>query len=535
MNFIKTISRSMAPLALLIMVAFSSCEKDFGDINKSWDNKVYEASIPALYNSLAASLVEPGGTGNLLTGFVYQNTQLIAMYAASGYRLDNMSGAYWNNYYAALANYRKLVELIDANEEAANMTNVKNMARVIIAYQTLRTTMMYGDMPYSAAAKAFISSDNFRPVYDAQSDIIKDALAELKTAIDEFSSNSSQVSIGGSETIFGGDLAKWTKFANSIRLKYAMALHGKDAATANGIIAETLSKPLLGPADVYGLFPGTITNLEFDRNGWYQGNSYVRMGSTMWDAMSSTTDEDGSGIFDLRCKLFFEPNAFGDWAPYPQAPSSNTLSEIGNSGVNDPYNRDRLNVHSPEGAEYIYSPLNVYYTAEKTFPQVFMTGHEVSFIKAELYNRGIGGVAANAATAQEHYESGITESVKLFYALANGSSIWTVGRPNAAPSNIELSTMMSNPHVEYSSNAGTALSQIYKQHWIALFHQPFEAWNLARRTGYATPSVALASTSPGLNFYRVTYPQSEIDGNYDNWRAVTGGSDAPTVKPWFMP
>jgi hypothetical protein len=33
----------------------------------------------------------------------------------------------------------------------------------------------------------------------------------------------------------------------------------------------------------------------------------------------------------------------------------------------------------------------------------------------------------------------------------------------------------------------------------------------------------------------MTYPQSEIDGNYENWRSVTGGSDAPTVKPWFMP
>lgn len=524
----------MVPLALLITVAFSSCEKDFGDINKSWDNKVYEASIPALYNGLASSMVEPGGTGNILTGFLYQNTQLLAMYAASGYRLDNMSGAYWNNYYGALANYRKLVELIDANEEAANMSNVKNMARIITAYLTLRTTMIYGDMPYTDAAKAFISSDNFRPKYDAQADIIKDALEELKTAIDNLSTNSSQVSIGASETIFGGDVAKWTKFANSIRLKYAMALHVKDAATANSIIAETLSKPLLEPTDTYGLFPGTIANLEFDRNGWYRGNSYVRMGSTMWDAMSSTSADDGSGIYDLRCKILFEPNADGKWNPYPQTPSNNTPSEIGNSGVNDPYDLGRLTTYNSGGA-YIYSPLNFYYTAEKTFPQVFMMGSEVSFIKAELYNRGIGGVAANAATAEEHYLEGITNSVNLWYGAANASSIWTVGKPTATPDPEDLDDMLTNVAVSYSGNAGTALSQIYKQHWISLFHQPFEAWNLARRTGYATPSVALASTSPGLNFYRVTYPQSEIDGNYDNWRAVTGGSDAPSVKPWFMP
>lgn len=526
----------MVPLALLITVAFSSCKKDFGDINKSWDNKVYEASIPALYNGLVASTLEPGGTGNILTSFVYQNTQLIAMYAASGFRLDNFSGAYWNNYYSAMANYRKLVELIDANEAAANMSNVKNMARTIAAYLTLRTTMMYGDMPYTDAAKAFSSSEYFRPKYDAQQDIIKNALNELKTAVDNFSTNAAQVSIGSSETLFAGDVAKWTKFANSIRLKYAMALHAKDASTANTHIAEALAKPLLAPAEIYGLFPGTITNLEFDRNGWYRGNSYVRMGSTMWSAMSSTNADDGSGIFDLRCKILFEPNAAGKWAPYPQAPVSSTAAEIGNAGVNDPYNYDRVTgSFRPNGAAYVYSPLHVYYTAARTFPQIFMTGAEVSFIKAELYNRGIGGVTANAATAKSNYEAGITENVKMWYKLANGSSIWTVGKPAAAPTTQELTGMMSNAQVDYSANAATALSQIYKQHWIALYHQPFEAWNLARRTNYATPSVALNSTSPGYNFYRMTYPQSEIDGNYENWKAVTGGSDAPTVKPWFMP
>ena len=28
--------------------------------------------------------------------------------------------------------------------------------------------------------------------------------------------------------------------------------------------------------------------------------------------------------------------------------------------------------------------------------------------------------------------------------------------------------------------------------------------------------------------------QSSIS-NYDNWKAVTGGTDSPNVKPWFMP
>lgn len=523
---------SLMLLALMITLGLNSCKKDFGDINKSWDNKVYTATIPALYNGIAASMVG-FDYGGMYPAFLYQNSQINAMYAATGYRMDNMSGAFWNNYYSALANYRKLEEMIDTDANAANMTNVKAMAKVLMAYKTIMNTLYYGDMPYTDAGKGFISADYFRPKYDAQQDVIKAALAELKWAIDNFSTNSTQVVLGSGDVIFANDIAKWIKFANSLRLRYAMVLLQKAPDAANPIITEALSKPLLDANEVCGLYPGLISNLVIDRGGSYRGNAYIRMGSTMWDAMSSTQAPDASGIYDLRCKIFFEPNAAGVWAPYPQVPSTSTPAEIGNSGINDPYSEGRLTTYMPAGASWIYSPINVFYACDKTFPQLMITGSEVCFLKAEIYNKGIG-VAANPATAQSNYLAGITESVKFWHTLANGSAIWTVNKPEAAPTDAELTAMLTNPQVAYSSSPATALQQIYKQHWIALYHQPFDAWTLARRTGYATPSVPLAPTSPAYNCFRITYPQSEIDGNYDHWTAITGGSDAPTVKPWFM-
>jgi hypothetical protein len=341
------------------------------------------------------------------------------------------------------------------------------------------------------------------------------------------------VSLGASETIFQNDISKWIKFANSIRLRYALVLHNKDIESANPIIAEALTKPLLESGDNYGLYPSSIPNLVLDRGGWYRGNSYVRMGSTMFSAMSSTTADNGSGIYDLRCKIFFEPNGSGKWVPYPQAPLSTTPTEEGNSGVNDPYNEQRLTTYNSGGA-YKYSPLNFYYTADRNIPQLFITAAEISFLKAEIYNRGIGGVTANAATAKTHYEQGITESVKFWYKTANTSSVWMVNKPAAAPTALELSTMMANTEVAYDATPANGLKQIYKQLWISLFHQPFEGWTLARRTNYATPSVTLSSSSPGYNIFKIIYPQSEIDGNYDNWKGITGGTDAPTKKLWFM-
>jgi len=166
---------------------------------------------------------------------------------------------------------------------------------------------------------------------------------------------------------------------------------------------------------------------------------------------------------------------------------------------------------------------------------LLITGSEVSFLKAEIYNRGIGGVAANATIAEQLYKDGITSSVKFWYKLANGSGVWAVGKPAAEPATPELEAMLSNPLVAYSANAADALAQIYTQQWIALFHQPFDAWTLKRRTGNATPNVPLDSQDEAANLNRLVYPLTENTSNHENWATATGGTDDKVKKPWFMP
>lgn len=533
MNY-KNIKNTVLPVLLAGSLVFTatSCKKDFGNINEPWANKTYNAAIPSMYNSIASGMTEQGR--GLFSAFIYQNSQLAANYAASGYRLDNSVGGSWDNYYTALTDFRRVSDLIEANADAAKMTNIKGMLTTLIAYKSLLATTLYGNMPYSEAGKAFYGPDFYRPVYDEQSSIFKDALENLKWAADNFTTSGDQISLAAYETLFGNDINKWIKLANSLRLRYAMLMRNKDAATADAIIAEVLSKPLLAPHEFAGVDPDVVSGLQIDRAGSFRGNSYIRMGSTMWHAMSSSDASDGSGIFDLRTKIFFEPNSSGDWAPFPQAPSNSTVAETSNNGNDDPYNEARLTTWV-SGGTYHYSPFNVYYVCDKTFPDLFITGSEVSFLKAEIYNRGIGGVAANAATAQQHYEDGVTASVKYWYKLANGSSVWVNNRPAAAPTNAELNTMLANPAVAYSSVPADALKQIYQQYWISLFHQPFEAWTLKRRTADATPNVPLAPTSEALNLNRLVYPTGEITSNYDNWKAQTGGTDDKSVKPWFMP
>lgn len=529
-RYIKKTALSLAVLGSMTLA--SSCEKDFGDINDPWENKQYTVELPPLYNSIVSTMTETGRP--IASSFLYHATQLAANYAASGYRLDNQVGDSWQNYYFALVDYRKAMELIDADPRAAKMTNIRAMLQTLIALKTLKTTALYGDMPYKDAGKSIYGPAYFRPVYDKQADIFTAALADLKQAVDGFSTSADQVSLGAYETMLNNDIPTWIKFANSIRLRYALMMRAKNPAAADVIIADALSKPLLEADKYVGIEATLVSGGQIDRAGNFRGNSYVRMGSTMWRAMSATDAEDGSGIYDLRAKIFFEPNSAGKWKPYPQNPPAGTIAETGNGGVDDPYAEARLGKWV-SGGTYHYSPLNFYYVVEKTFPDLIITGSEVSFLKAEVYNKGIGGVAASPATAKQFYEEGITSSVKFWHKLANGSAVWTVNKPAATPDPAALKAMLAHPAVAYASTPAEALAQIYKQSWIAMFHQPFDAWALQRRTGNATPNVPLAPTSESLNLNRLVYPSGEVTSNFDNWKAVTGGTDDKSVKPWFMP
>lgn len=517
----KLIYKIGTPIMLGCSLLMTSCKKDFGTINDPWDNRVYTAKIPEMYNGIASSMTENGR--GVFSSFLYQNTQLAANYAAAGFRLDNLVGDIWNNYYFALGDYKRTLELIEAEENPSSYTNVKAMLTTLIAYKTLRNTALFGDVPYTEAGLAFKGGQHYRPVYEGQESIFTAALGDLKWALDNFSTSSDQVDLGAYETLLDGDISLWIKFANSLRLRYAMVMREKNPSAADLIIADALTKPLLAPDEYLGVDPEKLS-IEINRGPSFRGNAYVRMGSTIWEAMSSSNAVNGSGIFDLRARVFFEPNSDGEWKPYPQNPPPGTIAETDNGlAGNDPYAEVRLTNWTPTG-EYHYSPLNVYYVNDRTVPDIFIAGTEVSFLKAEIYNRGIAGVAANAATAEQNYEDGIKGSVSYWYEVGN------VELTPAA-----LTAMLANSAIAYSATPADALSQIYKQYWISLFHQPFEAWTLKRRTNNATPNVPLAPTSEALNLNRLVYPTGEITSNYDNWVSVTGGTDDRTKKPWFMP
>lgn len=526
------LNRILCAGLLSTLLFATSCEKDFEEINKPWD-KAITAPVEQLYNGLVSTLVLGWQEQVTYHSWIYPITQQAMVTANSGYVMANAASELWSNYYLALGNYRLLEKRIEESPDKAKYTNLLAMSKTLMAYKTLKVSEFFGDMPLSEAGKAATEgASKYRAKYDSQQDVFKSALTDLKWAVDNFSTSADQINIGGSETLLKGDVNHWIKFANSLRLRYALTMSGKDQAFATPMITEALAKPLLVEGEDVAIWPKAL-GLTLDGRRWsFNSGLFHRMGSTMWDYMSTSDAKDGSGIFDPRCKIFFEPNNAGQWVAYPQNPTNTTPPEGGL-----PYHNDRLDSWSKKGDGNIYSPLNYYFAKDQTtIPEPIFTAAEVHFLKAEAYASGIGATK-NLATAKTEYEKGVTASVNFWTKVAMDSPDWVVAKPTSLPSAATISALLSNPKVAFDASSDVnALKQIYAQMWVDGFRQPWETWALKRRTGDKTP---MSTVNPGYytsNFgiyHRFAYPSSEADYNGANWRAATGGTDLTSGKTWL--
>ncbi len=536
--------KSRLPLALLIVLAagIASCSKNFQTINKPWTGSTI-ATLPQIYVAFVSNLALSGGDQNDDNGWLYPITQQGMVYAHPDF--PYASTGIWSNFYLNLSNYNAFMGIVSASPDSTIYNNVKLMMKVLRAYQAIKVTDFYGDMPYSKAGDAVNYSPSnpsvLKPPYDSQQSIYVSCLNDLEDAVNGFnSSDPKQYSFGSSDYVLGNDISGWIKFANSLRLRLALNIFGKDPADATPQITDALTKPLLSDytTDNIGLYPANIPNMDLSARQYTFGTECrLRMGTMMWQMMSGTNNPDGSGIFDPRCIIFFEPNNAGQWNPFPQNPTSSTPPEGG-----DPYNTlrdaDWANKNGTGSTVNLYANFNYYWSRDQTIPELFMTAAEVHFLKAEIDARGIAG-AADLAAAKTEYNAGISASLNFWTQAAINSPVWVVNKPAGLPSDSTISAVENNPIVLLDpSDAAHATQQIYAQEWIDMIRQPWDAWTLLKRTGGLTPmdqNNAAGYMQTYGNYNRYQYPNSEQTFNNANWLAETHNSDLISTKIWIAP
>lgn len=533
--------RKIWPFLLAVLI-LSSCTKNFEALNTP-PNKPTATTIAPLMNHVISTLfLQWQEQASAHNDWYYPATQLAGITSGSGYVLENGVNDVWKDYYYTLANINAIQDMINAAADKQSMDNLQAILYILKAYKTFRVTDQFGDIPYFDAGKSYTGDIKFyRPKYDAQQDIYKDLLANLEWASKNIHtdpaattpSGNSYVALGAFDTFFKGNMEQWLRFANSLRLRYAMQMVEKDPAGAAPVIQDVVGNnlPVItdGPDNTgdVGMWPAQLGGYSIDSRPWsFNSHKFERMSTTVWDLLSD--GPDASDIFDPRTYLFFETNQAGKWAAY----------KIGSteSDATNPYDYARDNDYANK-SDCKYSPLNYHLIRDQHYiPELIFTAAEVHFLKAEAYARGLG-VGKDMGAAQTEYYAGITSSVQFWYYIAHHTNAdayddWASVAP-PAPTVGQMNTFLSHPKVAFTGTDEDKLKKIYAQEWLSFFREPWLAFNLWRRT-MATPRDG--EPSAYAHFYRLPYPGSESINNTDNYNAQIGklGSNGSDIKVWWM-
>jgi|LSQX01.3.fsa_nt_gb hypothetical protein len=536
-------------ISLSVLTAFLiltiSCTKDFEDINTN-PHGFTNASDGSLFNSILQSL-QPGWNEQfyIYNEILYKQTQLAALTKDAWGNYTIGTEDIWSNYYHTLPEIRELEKRFESYEVTPGVTNMKAMLKILMAYKTFKVTDYFGDIPFSEAGYGFHKPELLRPKYDKQRDIYLEMLEELEWAAENIELNTQSAepftTFREFDKLFGGDMLKWQKFANSLRLRHAMRISEKEPEIAGAIIKEILedNKPVFYGYDFITpklesacLWPSAMGFKNEGMNWSFREHNNLRMGSNIWHKFSTNDNTDGSGIFDPRAYIFFETNNQNKWVPYPQIPDNTTLSS---GGIPYGTHRDQLGAYQIKGENNIYSPFNYFLIRDEDYmPIILITGAEVHYTKAEAYFRGIG-VTVDKTQAENEYLNAINTSVEWWMDIAKNSRLPVSGLTFPEMISIPQALTSASVQMHYGFwNVGSddeKLSFIYTQWWLDAFRQPAEAYSLMRRTG-KTPHEGSLETH-----YRLPYPPSELEFNFMNCSEAIArqGGDAFNTKIWWIP
>ncbi len=540
MKKLKTIFISIFTIVILLT---TSCQ-NLTEINKS-PNQLNASDINISYvltsvlSSTAANYIRANAYGNTITlSEAMQYTQRDYIDYA-GTNTFGWTPINFGNINSSLVNSQYIVDHAKSETLPDNQKFYTAVGQIMRSFWYGFFTSLWGDIPYSEAMKA--SAGNFTPAYDDQKAVFVGVLADLKAANDLLATVTSVANASSADIMFQGDVLKWRKFANSLRLRYLMRLSEKlgDMTTA-GVDVKTEFSTMVGNSSTYPIFASNSDNASIafigsnSVDGWYGGpldwgdrSEFYRRKpcSTFVNTMKaggdprlttyirpvdaqlrvSTTETGYAKLADGQIVLHVSP-AQVSAAPSPidtaryvgLPPALGYLPDLFNlSKLTD---ANALKALKPGtylgsgGANPNVSYLADIYTQNKNdiIKAVYMSYAELNFILAE--GRLKGWISTGAAS--DYYQAGVVASMRQ-YNIADGSN--TVYNPqNHALIPYSESAFMANLTSNFNGAATDAarLQQLMTQKWLACFMTP-EFWFDWRRTGLPNLGANLISASNG--------------------------------------
>ena len=348
MKYMIRHSRSLAIVATVVL-ALSSCSEDkFAEINTD-PSTVGKANIPYLLTQ-AQTKFQPFDyllwfyDGAYTTEFAQSYTP-----AGSFGDLFNQMGELGGcgSQYVAVKEYEnEIKERISelGSEEGDKYASIKCMANVLSVHLAINDADMFGSMPYSEAVQLRYGGTT-TPKYDTQEELFTEWLAELNEDINTFKTATDQIQAGKNDIVYGGDLTKWLKYANGLKLKIAVRLLHQNRAQALKIAEEVGASDdnvMSGLADDYIYNRGTESTDGNNGDYAYQTGNSVNLGASsknVIDFMKKNEDPRMLVMFTKNSynaeviQAFFDAQANGDTrCAVPQYILDNVVDSVGTDG-----------------------------------------------------------------------------------------------------------------------------------------------------------------------------------------------------------
>ncbi|MCX6267297.1 MAG: SusD/RagB family nutrient-binding outer membrane lipoprotein [Bacteroidetes bacterium] len=536
----KTIIKLSLGIFLVLLVI--SCTKNFDKINEN-PNQPAEVSTPTLLTAAMKGLADDiydewwsGRQSNLYAQYWCQRTYTDEdRYAIR----QNINNQYWRLIYHDVMNLVEIIRLntdpVEAPKAALYGANSSQIAVATIlkvwAMQIMTDT--WGNIPYSQAFQGNIdpalSVPN--PTYDSQQAIYTAMLKDLENSVAMIDEGGAGFSSG--DVIFRGDMDKWRKFANSLRLRIALRMSGTESPqykTANAILAEVGEDGFMtSNADNAAVaYPGggTMNSPMYDafytsaRNDFTTCKTLINMLKGVDDTVNNKINPF-KGIIDPRLQIYSRPRS-GKYIGMPYGLKS---------AQNSPY-RGKCATWYGNGT---YSPSWAIVILNPKFAPVFMEVAEVKFMLSEL--KGF---------SQAEYIDGTRASIVHWATVCRSLEGW-----DDTKFNNYLATMETFLTALPPANKTTVLGQKY----LALYNQGYQAWAEYNRTGEPAfllkPwEISYTDVATGDEFKfeplidittvpkRMTYPQQEYTVNASSVNAAAAaltGGDQMTTKLWWEP
>ncbi len=365
----------------------------------------------------------------------------------------NITAAATDNLWANLYDVMFDLRTIQTKARDNNSNVYLGISQILEAYTMSVTTDLFGDVPYTEALRGSL---NINPKYDTQESIYTSLISLIDSGIAN-TKLSSSLRPTTDDVIYGGNITKWERFGNSLKLRLLNHLSKRNPNAAKAFLDSNpalINSTVDNARVVFGNSPANANPIhQFDVLSGRKDNAVC---NTIVNFMKSYNDP--------RISVYFLPVANGALAG----------QILGNRPGGD----------DDDSGETKFSRVGSAFASINS-PVRLMSAAEVNFVKAEIYKR-----ASDDANAKTSYDRAITEDFS------------DLGISN-------VSSFLALPDIAYNNS----LQRIMEQNWVTMFQASFESWVDWRRTGFPAVTVPLVNRTNGVVPRKLSLPQTEINLN----------------------